>query len=42
MSVPLRPELPEECKLKEHSIGNERIAFRTLGKAKELLKETSC
>lgn len=35
----LRPELPEACKLKERSIGNECIALRQIDLARELLAE---
>lgn len=37
--VGLPPELPESCMLKEHSIGNECLAFTQLELAKKLLKE---
>jgi hypothetical protein len=35
---PVLAELPESCKLKEHSIGNECIAFRDQARAIELLE----
>jgi len=31
-------EVPEQCKLKEHSVGNGCIAFRSPERAKELLQ----
>jgi hypothetical protein len=37
--IPRQPELPEQCKLKEFRIGNECIAFRSLERARELLKK---
>jgi hypothetical protein len=35
----LRPELPESCKLKEHSFGNECIVLRQINLARDLLAE---
>jgi hypothetical protein len=35
------PALPQQCKLKAHSIGKECVAFRSLDSARELAKKVA-